>query len=415
MKNLQGLWDEMAEFQYIAIDRDGNIIRSSIEHIDEISALETLREAGLYVLRIKRVSGIGDLLKKLFSVKKLKRRILIEFSSNLSIMLRAGIPITEALRELTEQERDSFFREKLRAITSNIEHGSTFSESLEQHRTLFPSVFLNLIKVGEETGRLDQSLKEISEHLKRIEELNQAIKRAMIYPVFALIATLGAMFFWLVYVLPKIMQVFKDLKITLPLTTRILMVASDLARQFWFILPLGLTGIYLIWRLFRLREGTRNIIDRIVLRLPIVKLIVYNKLLAIFSEQFRILTVAGITIDRTFEMLHQVMDSIPFRRAIMRIKEQVIAGGSIADAISREEIFPPLLTRMIRVGETTGNMDEQLKFLSDFYLQRLDDISQRLSKLIEPVVIAIIGIMFAFIIVGLIGPIYEIISTLGKL
>lgn len=405
----------MAEFQYIAIDRDGNIIRSSIEHIDEISALETLREAGLYVLRIKRVSGIGDLLKKLFSVKKLKRRILIEFSSNLSIMLRAGIPITEALRELTEQERDSFFREKLRAITSNIEHGSTFSESLEQHRTLFPSVFLNLIKVGEETGRLDQSLKEISEHLKRIEELNQAIKRAMIYPVFALIATLGAMFFWLVYVLPKIMQVFKDLKITLPLTTRILMVASDLARQFWFILPLGLTGIYLIWRLFRLREGTRNIIDRIVLRLPIVKLIVYNKLLAIFSEQFRILTVAGITIDRTFEMLHQVMDSIPFRRAIMRIKEQVIAGGSIADAISREEIFPPLLTRMIRVGETTGNMDEQLKFLSDFYLQRLDDISQRLSKLIEPVVIAIIGIMFAFIIVGLIGPIYEIISTLGKL
>lgn len=405
----------MAEFQYIAIDRDGNRIRSSIEHIDEISALETLRGAGLYVLRIKRVSGIGDLLKKLFSVKKLKRRTLIEFSSNLSIMLRAGIPITEALRELTEQERDSFFKEKLRAITSNIELGSTFSESLEQHRTLFPSVFLNLIKVGEETGRLDQSLKDISEHLKRMEELNQAIKRAMIYPVFALIATLGAMFFWLVYVLPKIMQVFKDLKITLPLTTRILMVASDLARQFWFILPLGLTGIYLIWRLFRLREGTRNIIDRIVLRLPIVKLIVYNKLLAIFSEQFRILTVAGITIDRTFEMLHQVMDSIPFRRAIMRIKEQVIAGGSIADAISREEIFPPLLTRMIRVGETTGNMDEQLKFLSDFYLQRLDDISQRLSKLIEPVVIAIIGIMFAFIIVGLIGPIYEIISTLGKL
>lgn len=405
----------MAEFQYIAIDRDGNRIRSSIEHIDEISALETLQGAGLYVLRIKRVSGIGDLLKKLFSVKKLKRRTLIEFSSNLSIMLRAGIPITEALRELTEQERDSFFKEKLRAITSNIELGSTFSESLEQHRTLFPSVFLNLIKVGEETGRLDQSLKDISEHLKRMEELNQAIKRAMIYPVFALIATLGAMFFWLVYVLPKIMQVFKDLKITLPLTTRILMVASDLARQFWFILPLGLTGIYLIWRLFRLREGTRNIIDRIVLRLPIVKLIVYNKLLAIFSEQFRILTVAGITIDRTFEMLHQVMDSIPFRRAIMRIKEQVIAGGSIADAISREEIFPPLLTRMIRVGETTGNMDEQLKFLSDFYLQRLDDISQRLSKLIEPVVIAIIGIMFAFIIVGLIGPIYEIISTLGKL
>lgn len=405
----------MAEFQYTAIDRDGKRIRSSIEHVDERSALETLHGAGLYVLRIKRASGIDGILKRLFFFKKLKRRTLIEFSSNLSIMLRAGIPITEALRELTEQEKDPFFKEKLRAITSNIELGSTFSDSLEQHRTLFPSVFLNLIKVGEETGRLDQSLKEISEHLARMEDLNQAIKRAMIYPVFALIATLGAMFFWLVYVLPKIMQVFKDLKITLPLTTKILMAVSDFSRQFWFILPIGLLVLYMTLRLFRLREGTKNLIDRMVLKLPIIKLIVYNKLLAIFSEQFRILTVAGITIDRTFEMLYQVIDSIPFRKAIMRIKEQVIAGGSIAEAISREEIFPALLARMIRVGETTGNMDEQLRFLSDFYLQKLDDISQKLSKLIEPVVIAIIGIMFAFIIVGLIGPIYEIISTLGKL
>lgn len=405
----------MAEFQYIAIDRDGKRIRSSIEHMDEGSAIESLERAGLYVLRIKKVSNIGNLLKRLLSLKKIKRRTLIEFSNNLSIMLRAGIPVTEALRELTDSEKDPFFREKLRSITSRIELGSTFSDSLEQHRTLFPSVFLNLVKVGEETGRLDLSLREISEHLKRMEDLNQAIKRAMIYPVFALIATLGAMFFWLVYVLPRIMQVFKDMKITLPLTTRILMAVSDLSRHFWFVLPLAMAGGFILLRLLKLREGTKYAIDRVVLRLPVIKLIVYNKLLALFSEQFRILTVAGITIDRTFDMLLQVMDSIPFRRAIMRIKEQVISGGSIADGIAKEDIFPALVGRMIRVGETTGNMDEQLKFLSDFYLQKLDDVSQRLGKLIEPVVIGLIGIMFAFIIVGLIGPIYEIISTLGKL
>jgi type II secretory pathway component PulF len=129
----------------------------------------------------------------------------------------------------------------------------------------------------------------------------------------------------------------------------------------------------------------------------------------------RILIVAGINIDRTFDMLLEVMDNVLFKRAIRRIKTQVLSGGSIADGIQGEKIFPPLIGRMIRIGETTGNMDEQLKFLSDFYLQKLDDISQKLSKMIEPIVIGIIGIMFAFIIVGLIGPIYEIISTLGKM
>lgn len=405
----------MAEFRYIAIDRDGNKVSSSIEELDEGSALQALSRAGLYVLKIKKASSLKTVLKRSLFFKKISRKTLIEFSNNLSIMLRAGIPITEALRELTETEKEHTFRERLRAITSNIEIGASLSESLEPYKKLFPPIFLNLIKVGEETGRLDESLKEIAEHLKRVEELNAAIKRSMIYPAFAITATLGAMFFWLIYVLPKIMQVFKDLKITLPLTTKILMAISDLSRQYWFIFPAGLVALLVLTRLLKIKEETKVILDRIALRLPVIKHIVYNKYLALFSEQMRILIVAGITIDRTFDMVIEVMDSIPFKRAIRRIKTQVLSGGSIADGIQVEKIFPPLIGRMIRVGETTGNMDEQLKFLSDFYLQRLDDISQKLSKMIEPIVIGLIGIMFAFIIVGLIGPIYEIISTLGKM
>ena len=405
----------MAEFEYTAIDRDGNRISSTIEHIDKDSALETLSGAGLYVLKLKRVSPLSVTLRNLLLRRKIKRKTLIEFSNNLSIMLRAGIPITEALRELTETEKDYSFRERLRSISSNVELGGTFSESLMQYRTVLPPVFLNLIKVGEETGRLDESLKEIAEHLKRMEDLSQAIKRSMIYPVFALIATLGAMFFWLVYVLPKVMDVFKDLKITLPWTTRLLLTMSEFSRQSWFMIPLGLLSGGLLIQLMRTTEHTKDILDRVVLRLPVIKLIVYNKLLAIFSEQMRVLTISGITIDRTFDMLIEVMDSIPFKKAIQRVKAQVLSGGSIGEELQKERIFPPLVARMVRVGETTGNLDEQLKFLSDFYIQRLDDISQKLGKLLEPAVIGVIGVMFAFIAIGLIGPIYEIISTLGKL
>ncbi len=403
------------EFRYEAIDRDGNRISSSIEAPDEDSCLQALSGAGLYVLKIRRTLSPLTSLKRILTFKRINRKTLIEFSNNLSIMIRAGIPITEALRELTESEKNYFFKEILRSITSNIELGSNLSDSLYPYRRLFPPVFLNLIKVGEETGRLDESLREIAEHLRRIEDLNAAIKRAMIYPLFAIVATLGAMFFWLIYVLPKILQVFKDLKITLPFTTRVLMAVSDFLRQYWFLIPLGIISFFFAIKVLRATEKTRLLLDKLVLKLPIIKLIIYNKLLALFSEQMRILVISGITIDRIFDMLIEVMDSLPFKRAIQRIRDDVLSGGSIADGIQRERIFPPLIGRMIRVGETTGNMDEQLKFLSDFYLAKLDDISQRLSKMIEPVVIGLIGIMFAFIIVGLIGPIYEIVSSLGRI
>lgn len=404
----------MAEFRYTAIDRDGRKISSSIYAISEEAVLDSLSNAGLYVLSIKRASLWATKFSEIFVFKKISRKTLIEFSNNLSIMLKAGIPLTEALRELADAEKEHFFREKLRTITSNIELGGSLSESLEEYKRLFPPVFLNLVKVGEETGRLDQSFKEIAEHLKRMEDLSSAIKRAMIYPTLAITATLGAMLFWLIYVLPKIMQVFKDLKISLPLTTRALMAVSDFTGHYWFLLPLTIVVFYMVIKILKAQEKTKEIVDRLILKIPVISLIIYNKLLALFSEQMRILFVSGITIDRIFDMLIDVMDSMPFKRAISRIKEQVLSGGSIGDGLSSERIFPPLIGRMIKVGESTGNMDEQLKFLSDFYLAKLDDVSQKLSKLIEPVVIGLIGIMFAFIIVGLIGPIYEIVSTLGK-
>lgn len=404
----------MKEFVYTAIDRDGRIIKSTVEAQDEDSLLNLLSSSGLYPIRISKRIALRRFWRRL-NIQRLKRRDLIEFSNNMSIIYRAGIPIVDGLRELAETEQNPFFREILGGILRQVELGSGISDAIALYRNYFPTVFTNLVKVGEETGRLDESFKEIAEHLKRMDDLYTAMKRAMLYPVFAIIATLGALLFWLVYVLPKIMGIFKDIKIELPFTTRVLLALSDYTKSFWFVIPVGLLLVFIIFRFMRLNESMAYYLDRLILRLPVIKLIVYNKILAILSEQMRILIISGITFDRIFDMVADVVDNLVFKMAILKIKEGVLSGSTISDEMVKEKIFPQIMTRMIRVGESSGNLDEQLKFLSDFYIARLDDISQRLQRLIEPVVIVIIGAMFAFIIIGLIGPVYEIISGLGKM
>ncbi len=403
----------MREFIYTAIDRDGRIIKATMEAQDEVTLLNLLHTSGLYPVRISRKIALWRFWRRL-KILRIKRRSLIEFSSNMSIVYKAGIPIIDGLRELGETEQNPFFRDILRGILRQVELGSGLSNAIALYRDYFPPVFVNLVKVGEETGRLDESFREIAEHLKRMDDLYTAMKRAMLYPIFAITATIGAMLFWLIYVLPKIMNVFKEMKIELPLTTRMLMAMSDITRSFWYVIPITVLLIFILLRFIKLRESTAYYLDKLKLRIPIIKHIVYNKLLAIFSEQMRILIISGITFDRIFDMMMEVMDNTVFKRAISRMKEGVMAGGSISDEMAKESIFPQLMTRMVRVGEGTGNLDEQLHFLSNFYIARLDDISQRLQRMIEPIVILIVGAMFAFIVIGLIGPIYEIVSKLGK-
>jgi len=404
----------MPFFAYKAIDNTGLVVKGFVEESNIEVAYSSITSSGLHILNVRRSSRALDLYLQKLRSWGIKNRDVIEFASNLAVMLRAGLPLTTSLSDIIETMDNKRFKSKLIDIKRSIELGTGFSIALSKHKDVFPEMFVNLIAVGEETGRLDESLSDVAIHLQRMEDLRSAIIRALMYPVFALLGTFGALLFWLVYVLPQMSELFVSMDIELPALTKFLMVASDYSQANWhlfFVVPIAIyAGIKMLSQI----ERTRYYIDAAKLRIPIVKLILHNMLLALFAEQLRILVAAGITIDRAFDIMIKVINHAVFKKALIEIRESILLGSKISEAIKKHKtLFPNLVIRMISIGESTGNLNEQLNYLSEYFLKKLDDISDKLGKLIEPIIILVIGAIFVIIILGLLSPIYDLVAGVG--
>ncbi len=405
----------MNYYFYKAVNVDGSLINGIVEAEDQAAVYEDLTAKSLKVLVVKKASSMAARIRQHFVSRHVKRVDIIECIRNLSVMLTAGIPLLSALEDSIEATDNKSLKSALTDAKKEIELGLNFSDALSRQKGIFPDILIRLVKVGESTGRLDKSLTDVADHLQRIEDLSQAIKRSLFYPVFAIVTTTGAMIFWFVYVLPKIMNVIQELGVELPFITRVLMAVSNAISTYWYVIlgvvVIGILGI----QIMRTREKTRYYYDFMLLKLPIVKLIVYNKLLALFAEQMRILIVAGLTIDRTLDIVAGVVDNLVFRRAIIAVRESVLLGGRISDTLKEHKIFPPMVTRMVNAGEKSGNLDTQFSFLSGYYIKRLDDISSKLGKMIEPILLSIVGLVFILILMAVLMPVYELVSKVGKM
>lgn len=404
----------MPVFLYKAIDNNGEVVTGMVEGTDMTLARDSVASSGLYVISLRKSNAYAAAFSKRLLAARIKRKDIIEFANNLSVMLKAGMSILTALSDIAETTENVYFRQKIKGLSRMVELGSRFSDAVSAHKDIFPDIFIRLVVVGEETGSLDKSLSDVSAHLQRMEDLAASLKRALIYPIFAVVTTFSALLFWLIYVLPKLTDVFKDMGVTLPLQTKLLIAISKFTQTYWYLILLSPIAVFFAVKALRQNKETRYYVDLAKLKLPIIKLIIYNKLLALFSEELRILTVSGITIDRSFDIIADVIGNDVFRKATRISIQNITSGSRISDALREHWIFPPLMTRMIQIGETSGTLDEQFAYLSTYYLAKLDDVSQKLGKMIEPIVMMVIGIMFAFIISSLLMPIYELISRMGK-
>lgn len=403
----------MSIYRYKALDSNGRISTGFIKAQNEINALNTLTLKNLYIVSLFQIPQILHPLISIFSVK-IKNVELIEFAKNLSIMLKAGIPITTALSDIAENISKEKFRRVITDLKEMIEKGVSFSEAIAYHSEIFPSVFQYLIKIGEETGRLDKSLDDLVNHFQKIEDLKTAIKRALIYPIFATVASFGAIGFWIVYVLPKIVNSMKDMGIKIPLITQILVEIGTMLQKFYYLIPVIFILLFIFFYIFKKNSKFRLLRSYLSFRLPIFKQIFYTRAVALFCEQMRILTGAGIPIDSAFDMAADVINNELMRKAIMNAKEKIMTGQRISQALKEEKVFPSLMIRLIDVGESSGRLEEQLNFLNEHYTNYLQEYSARLGKVIEPVMIGVIGLFFAIVIVSLLSPLYELISKLGR-
>lgn len=402
----------MPVYSYIAIEPTGLLREGSVDASDLEEAQRRLEARGLTIIEIKGRSKFFNFLEAKLVASRVKRIEVIEVVRNLATILSAGIPLLTAVEDTASSVTNKVLKKALLQVKESLIQGNTFSDALKQQSLIFPDIVMRLASIGETTGRLDTAMKDAADHLQRIEDIASMIKRALMYPMFALVTTGGALIFWLIYVLPKILVVMKEMQVKIPLVTRVLMMASNFVANRWYILVGIVFFIYATYVVLNRNPKTKYFVDLIKINFPIVKHIIYNKLLALFAEQMRILTAAGIIIDRCFQITADAMGSEVFRRAIYNARERLIRGEGIANSLKPESAFPPIVIRMVQVGEQSGNLDSQFKFLSDFFFQKLEVFTEKLGKTIEPILIAFVGGMFALVAIGLLMPLYDLITKI---
>ncbi len=399
----------MPVYKYQAINKEGIIVKGEIEAFNLEEFLNYLSREGLIPLKYRtKISFVEDYFKRI------KRKDLAEFCHNLAFLISAGVPIVSALQDLKDTIVNPLLKRKTEKIIVEIFKGNPLSEAFKAAK-IFPPIVISLVKIGEETGRLDKTLEEASKHLYRIEEIVSQTKRAMIYPIFVILSISGALLFWLIYVLPKILNIFKQMQIKLPLLTVILIKFVETFQKYYYIFLI--TPVLLIFSLILLYKlpKTQAKIEKVLLNLPFIGFVKRSSFLAFFFEYFSLLLASGIEILRSFDIMHESLNTQLPKQIVLRIKNQVLAGFLMSEALKKEKIFSPFDIRLVSVGEQTGKLPEQMKILSEHYFNKVQNLIQTISKVLEPAIIAIAGIIFLIIVIALIGPIYELVSQLGKM
>ena len=404
----------MKKYAYSAINYSGHTIKGTIESETVESASRDVSARGLYIVSINETAALVVFLQRHLHGFRIGPADILEFTQNFSIMLKAGIPITTCLDDIIMSTSNAAFKPVLRDIQHKLECGSSLSEAMEAQGVLFPDIVKTLVTVGEETGHLAESLREAAEHLQRLQNLSSTIKKALMYPVFALTATIGALFFWMVFVIPNLTLTLQSMGVTLPPLTRGLIKTSAMFQAHWklilFALLITPVSIFLMGK----NTKFRYIRDLAFIKLPIIKAVAYNKLLATFSEQFRMLSVADIPIERLFELMIPTLGNEYFAVSLVKAKDIILTGNPIAESLEQQKILPAMVISKIRIGQTTGTLDSQLEFLTKYYTKKLDDATENLGKIMEPLLMVVIGGLFAIIIMGLLFPIYDLVSKVGK-
>ncbi|WP_022853394.1 type II secretion system F family protein [Thermodesulfatator atlanticus] len=401
----------MPEFTYEAFDpRTGKHIKESAEFSSVLELFQRLQDRGIILIKYKQKRSWG--LRGL-SFSRVSRRELAEFCRNLAFMLRGGVPILHALADLEKATENKSLAKAIRKLRSYVEEGRSFSEGLETTENVFSPIVKALTLVGEESGKLPETLEAASEHLLRVDEIISNTKRALIYPTFVFISMTAALAFWIFFVLPRILSLFQEMNTELPLATKVLIKIVSFSAANWpyFSLPPLLIALGTI--LVIKNEKCKFFWEKFSLKIPLLKKIKRYSLLAFFFEYIALLLYSGISLMRSLEIMQKSFKSPYFFQILELIKKRIEEGYSFTRACEVSSFFSHLELRMIKVGEETGNLVEQLRYLADYYYQGLEHLVTALSKIIEPMLIIIAGLMFLIIALALIGPIYDLVSQIG--
>jgi type IV pilus assembly protein PilC len=396
------------KFKYQAKNEKGEMQSGTAEASNEAAAIKILQTHRLVVVSIVPMMEVSALFRSVKFLQKVPGKDLVIFSRQLATLIEAKITLLEALKTLHKQTNNAFFKEKIFEIANDIEGGRSLSFALAKHPKVFSEFYVNLIKAGEVSGNLQESLTYLAEHVEKQYDLENKIKGAMAYPAFIMLAFFAVGIIVMVYVIPQLTAIIEETGQELPITTRILIASSHFLRYYgWILIIFGITMGIGTKRYISTPEGKMNW-DKIKLKLPVMGELLRKIALVRFSENLSTLVKGGVPIVRSLQITGSVVGNEVFKNLIFKTAERVKSGTSIAKSLEESPEVPLIVVQMISIGERSGKLDSILDNIARFYTREVNNVVDNLSTLIEPVLIVMMGIGVGIMVSAILLPIYNI-------
>ena len=399
----------MPSYRYRAVDANGVIVEGNLDATNERTLDAQLQHSGLEMLRCIE-QGRGLFRRR----SNVSRKDLIGFCFHMEQMTRAGLPMLEALADLRDSVDNASFQEVIGNLIAAVEVGNTMSQAMAEYPHVFDDVFVNLIAVGEESGELPDVMLKLTESLKWQDELMAKAKTVIMYPAFVGVVVLGVMLFMMLYVVPQMVDFIKEMGQTLPIHTRALIsFSSFLTNHWWWAVPLPFViGVFVKIQADR-SDSFRFTVDGWKLRLWYVGPIFTKVVLSRFASYFALCYGAGLDVLNSLRISEDIVGNAVVRKGVQEMSSHIADGKSLSESIDATGMFPPLVVRMVRMGESTGLLDNALQNVSYFYDREVTESIDRLKAMIEPAMTVVLGGIMGWIMLSVLGPIYETISSIG--
>lgn len=401
----------MSTFKYVAKNKDSRTVAGKIAADNKTAVIEELRKREFVIISIDEIKEVVAR-QKTFRSKKVRAEEIVIFSRQLATMVDAGIPIMQGVDALQEQVTHPSFKRVLLSIRDDIQHGNSLSAAFAKHPAVFDTLYVNMIKVGETGGVLSKILDRISSYLEKTLRLKRKVQSALIYPIVVVCMAIIITVILLVKVVPTFAGIYASFNRELPAMTQALITISDILRKYLLFLVGGLVVIAAGLKQWHKTPQGALIIDRSILRLPIFGDLLRKVAISRFSRTLATLIQSGVPILESLEIVGKTIGNRLLELVVEDVKTSVREGESLAAPLSKSGVFPPMVTRMIGIGEKSGQMEKMLLKIAEFYDDQVDAAVDGLTSIIEPLIIGFLGIVIGFIVIALFLPIITITQIL---
>lgn len=402
----------MAEFSYTIVTPDGKNKKGRIEAKNKDAAVQILKAEKNTVTSITEAKGLGKKINFSFG-QKVKKRDFAIFCHQFVSIIGAGVTIVDAFQMLAEQTENKALKFAIEGVHTDISKGDTLANAMRRRNGVFPEMLCNMVEAGEASGSLDKSFDRMAVQFEKDAQLQSSVKKAMIYPIVLILVMIGVVFAMMTFVIPKFMGMFEGLDAEMPKLTLALIAISDVFVKFWWLMLLGAGGLFAAFKAFSVTTMGRDIIDKVKLKVPVLGAVQQKSACAKLGRTLCTLLAAGVPMIDALDITARSMDNVYYKKAMKDAKEQVTRGVVLSRPLKTCGLFPPMVVHMVSIGEETGNIEDMLENVADYYEEDVQNATESMMALMEPAIIIVMAGVVGFLVLAILSPMFTLYDSLG--